>query len=61
MNGVKDNAMTGQIDKVLTEARGLLRAPHRVVPLVQKLVSDKLRVTFEQRHLYSYAAAKRAS
>jgi hypothetical protein len=53
--------MTGQIAKALTEATGLLRGPQRVVPLIQKLVSDKLRVTFEQRHLYSYTATKRAS
>jgi hypothetical protein len=29
--------------------------------LVCKVVSDKLRVTFEQRHLYSYTTTKRAS
>lgn len=61
MNRAEDNARTGQIAKALTEATGLLRAPQRVVPLIQKLVSDKLRVTFEQRHLYSYATTKRAS
>jgi hypothetical protein len=53
--------MTGQIARVLTEATGLLRGPQRVLPLIQKLVSDKLRVTFEQQHLYSYATTKRAS
>ena len=53
--------MTGQIARALTEATGLLRAPQRVIPLIQKLVSDKLRMTFEQRHLYSYAATKRPS
>jgi hypothetical protein len=47
--------------KVLTEATGLLRRPQRVFPLVQKLVSDKLRVSFEQRHLYSYSTTKRSS
>jgi hypothetical protein len=61
VNNARDNAATGQIAKALTEATGLLRAPQRVFPLVQKLVSDKARVTFEQRHLYSYAATKRAS
>ena len=45
--------------EALTEATGLLRGPQRVVPLIQKLVSDKLRVTFEQRHLYSYTTTKR--
>jgi hypothetical protein len=61
VNSAEDNAMTDQIAKALTEATGLLRGPQRVVPLIQKLLSDKLRVTFEQRHLYSYATAKRAS
>jgi hypothetical protein len=57
----RDNAITDQIAKALTEATGLLRGPQRVVPLIQRLVSDKLRVTFEQRHLYSYATTKRSS
>jgi hypothetical protein len=56
-----DKIMTGQIAKALTEATGLLRGPQRVLPLIQKLVSDKLRFTFEQPHLYSYATTKRAS
>jgi hypothetical protein len=59
-NNGKDNA-TSQVAKALTEATGLLRAPQRVVPLIQKLVSDKLRITFEPRHLYSYVATKRPS
>lgn len=53
--------MTGQLAKALTEATGLLRAPQRMLPLVQRLASDKLRVTFQQRHLYSYATTKRPS
>ena len=61
MNGAEQTAMTGRKAKALTEATGLLRAPQRVVPLIQKLVSGKLRLTFEQRHLYSYATTKRAS
>ncbi len=61
MNSGEDNAMTGQIAKALTEATGLLRGPQRVVPLIGKLVFDKLRIGFEQRHLYSYATTKRAS
>jgi hypothetical protein len=47
--------------KALTEATGLLRAPRRVLPLAQKIVTDKVRVTFEQRHLYSYATTKRST
>jgi hypothetical protein len=61
VNGKSDNARPGQIAKALTEATGLLRAPQRVVPLMRKLVSDKLRVTFEPRHLYSYTTTKRPS
>src|SRR5580658_9821144 len=53
--------MTAQIAKVLTEATGLLRAPQRVGPLLHKVLSDKLRHTFEQRHLYSYTKTKLAS
>jgi len=56
-----DAAIPGQIAKALIEATGLLRGPQRVIPLVQKLVSDKLRITFERHHLYSYATSKRAS
>ena len=53
--------MTGRITRALGEASGLLRRPQRTIPLVRKVVSDKLRVTFEQRHLYSYTTTKRAS
>ncbi len=53
--------MTVQIAKALTEVTGLLRGPQRAVPLIRKLVSDKLRITFEQRNLYSYTTTKRAS
>jgi hypothetical protein len=56
-----DNGMKGQIARALTEATGLLRGPQRVVPLIRKLVSDKLRIAFEQRHLYSYTTTRRAS
>ena len=61
MKSSKDNVIGGEIAKALTEATGLLRRPQRVFPLVQKLVSDKVRVTFEQRHLYSYSTTKRPS
>ncbi len=47
--------------KGLREAAGLLRGPQRLFPLIRKLVSDRLRVTFEQRHLYSYATTRRNS
>jgi len=45
----------------VAEATGLLRRPQRVFPLVSKLVSDKVRVIFDQKNLYSYTTAKRAS
>jgi hypothetical protein len=53
--------VTSRITQALTEANGLLRRPQRTIPLVRKVVSDKLRVTFEQWHLYSYTTTKRAS
>jgi Prenyltransferase and squalene oxidase repeat len=61
VKSAEDKAMADRMAKALTEATGLLRGPQRVVPLVQKLVSDKLRVTIEQRHLYSHATTKWAS
>jgi len=57
----KDNTAPTVVAKALIEATGLLRAPQRLGPLIQKLVSDKVRVTFEQRHLYSYVTTKRPS
>ena len=66
MNGSNDNAVPGrtakvQIAKAMTEATGLLRRPQRALPLIRRLVSDKLHITFEQRHLYSYTTTKRPS
>ena len=59
-NGV-ERATTTQIAKALTDSTGLLRGPQRIIPLLQKITSDILRVSFEQRHLYSYAITKRSS
>jgi hypothetical protein len=56
-----ENAMTGQIARALTEGTGLLRQPQRTIPLIQKLLSDKVRISFEQRHLYSYSTTMLAS
>ena len=53
--------MIGRTAKALTEAAGLVRGPHRVVPLIQKLALDRIRVTFEPRHLYSYTTTMRAT
>jgi hypothetical protein len=49
------------VSKVVIEGAGLLRGPQRVIPLISKLLSDKLRVTFDQKHLYSYSTTKRTS
>lgn len=57
----KDNPTPSVVAKALIEVTGLLRAPQRLGPLIQKLVSDKVRVTFELRHLYSYVTTKRLS
>ncbi len=54
-------ARTGRVSKALAEVTGLLRRPQHVIPLMRKLVSDKLRVSFEHRNIYSYATTKRAS
>lgn len=47
---------TSKALRALTEAAGLLRAPHRAIPLLTKIASDKWRTTFEPRHLYSYTS-----
>src|ERR1700688_5090396 len=52
-------APPSRVSKALVESMGLLRAPQRVVPLIRSLVSDGLRLSFEQRHLYSYTNTKR--
>ncbi len=53
--------MTFSISKAASEGSGLLRGPQRVVPLIQKLLSDRLRTLFDQRNLYSYSTTKRSS
>ena len=60
-NRGEGNAMTSHVAKALTEATGLLRTPQRAIPLIQKLASDKLRIAFEHRHLYSYVTTRRDS
>jgi hypothetical protein len=50
-----------KIAKAVTEVGGLLRAPNRVFPVLRKVVNDKVRITFEQHHLYSHVATKRVS
>jgi hypothetical protein len=47
-----------KITKAIAEATGLIRAPQRTVPLVQKLLSDRLQIACEQRNLYSYTRTK---
>jgi hypothetical protein len=54
-------ATSGQFAKAAAEGIGLIRAPQRIVPLIKKLLFDRIRLTFEPRHLYSYAKTKRDS
>ncbi|MFZ0319164.1 MAG: prenyltransferase/squalene oxidase repeat-containing protein [Candidatus Sulfotelmatobacter sp.] len=56
-----DKVKTAKVAKALSEATGLLRGPQRIGPLLLKLVSDKLRVTFEPRHLYAYSKTTQPS
>jgi hypothetical protein len=56
-----NDVKTAQLAKVLGEATGLLRGPQRIGPLLLKLVSDKLRVAFEPRHLYAYSKTTQPS
>jgi hypothetical protein len=54
-----ENAMGDvTVSKALREAEGLLRRPQRIIPLAKKVFSDKLRLTFERTHLYSYSEMK---
>jgi hypothetical protein len=57
----EDAAKTAQLARALSEASGLLLSPQRIGPLLLKLVSDKLRVTFEPRHLYAYSKTTQPS
>jgi hypothetical protein len=61
VNCLVDNSTNRQFAKALTEGGVLLRHPTRIFPLIGKLISDGLRVTMEQRHLYSYAKTTRDS
>jgi hypothetical protein len=51
--------MAGDLSKAATEVSGLLRRPQRTIALARKIVSDKLRITFDQRNLYSYTTYRR--
>jgi prenyltransferase/squalene oxidase-like repeat protein len=50
--------MTQRINKALAEVSGLLRGPQRFFSLIQKIASDKVRITSEYRHLYSYSTSR---
>lgn len=54
-SGARRNLMSTKAGRALSETAGLLRGPQRIVPLVAKIAADKVRSTFESRHLYSYA------
>ena len=51
--------MSPRVNKALREASGLIRAPHRVFPLIGKITRDKWQTVVDRRHLYSYAKADR--
>jgi hypothetical protein len=53
--------MSTRLNKALTEAGGLIRAPHRVFPLIGKITHDKWRTAIDQRHLYSYVKTDRTT
>lgn len=53
--------MTTRTAKAVAEATSLLRAPHRFIPLITKITTDKLRTSLEPRHLYSYSSTKIAT
>ncbi len=53
--------MNRDVSKALAEATGLLRRPQRAFQLARKLASHQLRMTFAQRHLYSYTSTRRES
>jgi uncharacterized protein YyaL (SSP411 family) len=55
------NFTNSRAGKIFSEATGVLRRPQRLFPLAKKVSSDKIRFTFEPRHLYSYTKAKRSS
>jgi hypothetical protein len=50
--------MQPRLSKALAESKGLLRGPQRLIPLIGKLVSDKVRLSVEQKNLYSYTRTK---
>ncbi len=57
-NSHSDDLITAQLARGVIEATSLLRAPQRVFPLIRKVVSHKLRITFAQPQLFSYTKTK---
>lgn len=49
------------VSRAVIEGTGLLRGPQRVVPLIRRLMSDRLRIAFDRKNLYSYTTTKRTS
>ncbi len=60
-NGDIQDLTPSKLARGLREAGALVRAPHRVLPLIHKLASDMLHLTFARPHLYSYSTTKRSS
>jgi hypothetical protein len=55
------NSRRGRGAKAFHEAMGLLRAPHRAVPLALKVISDQWAVGTARPTLYSYATTRRTT
>lgn len=53
--------MSTRVNKVLAEAGGLFRGPHRVFPLIGKITRDKWRTAVDRRHMYSYVKTERST
>ncbi len=52
---------TSKAAKAARETAGLLRAPQRILPLISRVISDRLKTSFQQQNLYSYASTTRQS
>jgi Prenyltransferase and squalene oxidase repeat len=60
-SGNAGRGLSSRAGKIFDEAVGLVRAPQRTGALLNRIFIDALRLTFDQRHLYSYANSKTGS
>jgi hypothetical protein len=52
-------ATTNKLAQAAAECLGLVRAPYRAFPLVERILSDAIRSAFQPGHLYSYTKTRR--